>query len=68
MMIIGCDYHPGFQQIAFVDTETGGVRRTATGAQGGTGKFFINSSLPLCHHSVFLRQEFEKWTRIVLVP
>jgi transposase len=23
MMIIGCDYHPGFQQIACVDTETG---------------------------------------------
>src|ERR1700693_639786 len=23
MRIIGCDYHPGFQQIAFVDTETG---------------------------------------------
>ena len=23
MMIIGCDYHPGFQQIAWVDTETG---------------------------------------------
>jgi transposase len=23
MMIIGCDYHPGFQQIAFVDTGTG---------------------------------------------
>ena len=23
MVIIGCDYHPGFQQIAFVDTETG---------------------------------------------
>ena len=23
MMIIGCDYHPAFQQIAFVDTETG---------------------------------------------
>jgi transposase len=23
MMIIGTDYHPGFQQIAFVDTETG---------------------------------------------
>jgi transposase len=23
MIIIGCDYHPGFQQIAFVDTETG---------------------------------------------
>jgi hypothetical protein len=23
MMIIGCDYHPGFQQIALVNTETG---------------------------------------------
>ena len=23
MMIIGCDFHPRFQQIAFVDTETG---------------------------------------------
>lgn len=23
MMIIGCDYHPSFQQIAFVDTRTG---------------------------------------------
>ena len=23
MLSIGCDYHPGFQQIAFVDTETG---------------------------------------------
>jgi transposase len=29
MMIIGCDFHPRFQQIAFVDTETGeyGERR-----------------------------------------
>jgi hypothetical protein len=25
MIIIGCDYHPGFQQIAFVDNETGEV-------------------------------------------
>ena len=23
MLIIGCDYHPGLQQIAFVDTDTG---------------------------------------------
>jgi transposase len=23
MLIIGCDYHPGFQQVAFVETETG---------------------------------------------
>jgi len=25
-MIIGCDYHPGFQQIAWLDTETGELR------------------------------------------
>jgi hypothetical protein len=24
MLIIGCDYHPDFQQIAWVDAETGG--------------------------------------------
>jgi hypothetical protein len=23
MIIVGCDYHPGFQQIAFIDRETG---------------------------------------------
>ena len=23
MLIIGCDYHPGFQQIAYVERETG---------------------------------------------
>ena len=29
MLIIGCDYHPSFQQIAYVDNETGelGERR-----------------------------------------
>jgi transposase len=26
MLIIGCDYHPGFQQIAWVDTDTGEFR------------------------------------------
>ena len=36
MMIIGCDYHPGFQQIAFVDTETGETAGTATGSPRGS--------------------------------
>ena len=26
MIIVGCDYHPSFQQIAFVDTETGELK------------------------------------------
>jgi hypothetical protein len=31
MMIIGCDFHPRFQQVAFVDQDTGefGERRVA---------------------------------------
>jgi hypothetical protein len=30
MIIIGADYHPGFQQIAFVDTDTGEFQAVAT--------------------------------------
>jgi hypothetical protein len=26
MIIVGFDYHPGFQQIAFMDTETGELK------------------------------------------
>jgi hypothetical protein len=31
MIIVGCDYHPGFQQIAFVDTETGELQERRLG-------------------------------------
>jgi hypothetical protein len=33
MLIIGCDYHPGLQQIAFVDTDTGELNLSASGIQ-----------------------------------
>ena len=41
MLIIGCDYHPGVQQIAFMDTETGefGERRLEHG-DGEAEKFY----------------------------
>ena len=41
MLIIGCDYHPGVQQIAFMDTETGefGERRLEHG-EGEAEKFY----------------------------
>ena len=29
MIIIGCDYHPGFQQIAYVNTDSGRTQRSA---------------------------------------
>ena len=38
MMIIGCDYHPGFQQIAFVDTETGEFEERRLQAPRGSGE------------------------------
>jgi|SRR5215472_2173914 len=31
MMITGCDFHPGFQQISYIDQETGSTRN-AVGA------------------------------------
>ena len=40
MTIIGCDYHPGFQQIAFVDTETGDYGEQRLGHSEGAEKFY----------------------------
>src|SRR6266700_3796119 len=40
MIIIGCDYHPGFQQIAFVDTETGDYGEQRLENSEGAGKFY----------------------------
>jgi transposase len=40
MIIIGCDYHPGFQQIAFVDTETGELKERRLGHKGEAEQFY----------------------------
>jgi transposase len=41
MIIIGCDYHPSFQQIAWVDTETGEVQeRKLMHADGEAERFY----------------------------
>src|SRR5437016_13611157 len=41
MKIIGCDYHPSFQQIAMLDTETGEViERRLYHANGEAQKFY----------------------------
>ena len=40
MIIIGCDYHPGFQQIAFVDTETGDYGEPRLEHSEGAEKFY----------------------------
>jgi len=40
MMIIGCDYHPAFQQIAFVDTETGELQERRLEHREEAEKFY----------------------------
>jgi hypothetical protein len=46
MIIIGVDFHPEFQQIAWVDTDNGGVPGTATATPGGSGKVLSRSRGP----------------------
>jgi len=40
MIIIGCDYHPGFQQIGFVDSDTGEFGETRLPHGGQAEKFY----------------------------
>jgi len=40
MIIIGADYHPGFQQIAFVDTDTGELQESRLEHREAAEKFY----------------------------
>jgi len=40
MIIVGCDYHPGFQQIAYGDTETGELQERRLGHRQEAEKFY----------------------------
>src|SRR5437870_9996624 len=40
MIIIGCDYHPAFQQIAFVDTDTGELQERRLRHREEAEKFY----------------------------
>ncbi|MFY9852941.1 MAG: IS110 family transposase [Terracidiphilus sp.] len=42
MVIIGCDYHPGFQQIAALKTETGEVRDLRLAHKEEAGRFYAS--------------------------
>jgi transposase len=45
MMIIGCDYHPGFQQIALVDSETGDLQERRLEHREEAEKFYRDLSV-----------------------
>lgn len=40
MIIVGCDYHPSFQQIAFVDAETGELKEHRLVHPEGAEEFY----------------------------
>jgi transposase len=40
MLIIGCDYHPSFQQIAFADTESGELKEQRLAHREGAEEFY----------------------------
>jgi transposase len=40
MIIVGCDYHPSFQQIALVDTETGELKEQRQAHREGAEEFY----------------------------
>ena len=47
MIIVGCDFHPSFQQIAFVDTESGEVEeRSLTHASREAEQFYGQLARP----------------------
>jgi transposase len=40
MIIVGCDYHPGFQQIAFVDADSGELQEQRLEHREAAEKFY----------------------------
>ncbi len=40
MLIIGCDFHPGFQQIAILDKRTGEVQEKRLGHRAEAEQFY----------------------------
>jgi transposase len=47
MLIIGCDFHPGFQQIALLDTETGEYSERRLGHREEAEQFYRSLSGPV---------------------
>ncbi len=45
MLIIGCDYHPGFQQIAFVNTKTGELEERRLAHREEAERFYSELNL-----------------------
>src|SRR5690349_9965011 len=54
MIIIGCDFHPSYQQIAMLDLETGEQRDLTVEHEGGQARQFYEA---LCGQRVLIGME-----------
>ena len=66
MLIIGCDYHPSFQRIAFVDTDTGELQERRLEHREGAEKFYRDLAAPGIEVRVGMEASgharwFERW-------
>jgi transposase len=60
MTIVGCDFHPSWQQVAVFDTETGEIRELKlTNGNGEAERFYRELSSPA-------RIGFEAWQHAVV--
>ena len=63
MLIIGCDYHPGFQQIAFMDSESGEWNERRLGHREEAEQFYRD--LKVCGVKVCVGMEASGHARLV---
>src|ERR1700745_3476497 len=64
MLIIGCDFHPGFQQIAIFDNQTGAYEERRLSHRAEAEQFYrwlagqqVRGGMEACGHSPW----FERW-------
>ena len=51
MMLIGCDFHPSWQQVSWLDVETGETGEQKLVASAGWRKGWASPPHPSCSHS-----------------
>ena len=65
MIIIGCDYHPGVQQIAFVDSDTGEFQEARLQHREPAEQFYRELALPHFATWILIR---ERTTQSLIGP
>ena len=56
MHIVGCDFHPGWQQVAVLDTETGEIQEHKLENSSGEAERFLPATITPCRYFPRLRK------------